>query len=191
MSASRLVRLIIPCLALPGIAFAHTAASGPVFTLLAAQSTLTYTFIQAGAANEGKFKVFTARFDPDAQTLTVVIDMRSFDTGDAQRNGLLGGRDFFDVAQFPQARFTATQLRRTAGGYVATGALTLRGITRTLAVPFTWRVIESGGRKVGLLDGTTVLKRLDFGVGQGEWRATEWLGNTVTVRFALRMAVAR
>lgn len=191
MSASRLVRLIIPCLALPGIAIAHTAASGPVYTLIAAHSSLTYTFIQAGAANEGKFNVFTARFDPRAKTLAVVIDMRSFDTGDAQRNGLLGGRDFFDVAQFPQARFTSTQLRRTAAGYVATGALTLRGITRTIAVPFSWRVIDRGGRQVGLLDGTTVLKRLDFGVGQGQWRATEWLGNAVTVRFALRMAATR
>lgn len=191
MSASRLVRLIIPCLALPGIAIAHSAASGPVYTLIAAHSTLTYTFIQAGAANEGKFNVFTARFDPRAKTLAVVIDMRSFDTGDAQRNGLLGGRDFFDVAQFPQARFTSTQLRRTAAGYVATGALTLRGITRTIAVPFSWRVIDRGGRQVGLLDGTTVLKRLDFGVGQGQWRATEWLGNAVTVRFALRMAATR
>ena len=191
MSASRLVRLIIPCLALPGIAIAHSAASGPVYTLIAAHSSLTYTFIQAGAANEGKFNVFTARFDPRAKTLAVVIDMRSFDTGDAQRNGLLGGRDFFDVAQFPQARFTSTQLRRTAAGYVATGALTLRGITRTIAVPFSWRVIDRGGRQVGLLDGTTVLKRLDFGVGQGQWRATEWLGNAVTVRFALRMAATR
>ncbi len=190
MTASRLVRLMIPCLALPGIALAHAAATGPVYTLIAAHSTLTYTFIQAGAANQGRFKVFTARFDPGAKMLTVVIDMRSFDSGDAQRNGLLGGRDFFDVAQFPQARFTSTQLRRTVGGYVATGALRLRGVTRTIAVPFSWRVIDSGGRQVGLLDGTTVLKRLDFGVGQGQWRATEWLGNAVTVRFALRMTAA-
>lgn len=186
MSASRLARLLVLWLALPAIAAAH-AASGPVYTLIPANSTLTYTFVQAGAANHGRFKTFKVRFDPSAGTLAVLIDMRSFDTGDAERNGILGGRDFFDVARYPQARFTATRLRKTASGYLATGPLTLRGVTRTVSVPFSWRLVRTGGREVGLLDGTTVLKRLAFGVGQGQWRATEWLGNAVTVRFALRL----
>ena len=190
MSPARILRLTIPWLALPASAIAHAAAPGPVYTLIGAHNTLTYTFTQAGAANHGRFKKFTVRFDPGAKTLTVRIDMRSFDTGDAQRNSILGGRDFFDVVRYPQARFTATRLQRTSSGYLATGPLTLRGVTRTVSVPFTWRIVETGGRRVGLLEGSTVLERLDFGVGRGEWRATEWLGNAVTVRFALRMAPA-
>ena len=189
MSPARIARLMIPWLALRTAAIAH-ATPGPVYTLIGAHSTLTYTFTQAGAANQGRFKKFTVRFDPDAKRLAVRIDMRSFDTGDAQRNSILGGRDFFDVARYPQARFTATRLERTSSGYLATGPLTLRGVTRTVAVPFTWRIVETDGRRVGLLEGSTVLERLEFGVGQGEWRATEWLGNAVTVRFALRMAPA-
>lgn len=190
MSASRIVRLIAPGLALPALAAAHAAPPTSLYTLIAAHSALTYTFTQAGAANQGRFKAFTVRFDPRGRTLQVIIDMRSLDTGDAQRNSILGGPDFFDVARFAQARFTATRLRKTATGYVATGPLTLRGVTRTIAVPFSWRVIKRGGRQIGLLDGSTVLKRLSFGVGQGEWGATEWLGNAVTVRFALQMTAA-
>ncbi len=186
----RIIRLTAVWLALPAIAMARGATPGPVYTLRAAHSTLTYTFTQAGAANHGRFRTFTVRFDPGAGTLAVVIDMRSFDTDDAQRNDILGGADFFDVARFPRARFTATRLRKTAHGFVATGPLTLRGITRVISVPFTWRVIDTRGREIGLLDGTAVLERLDFGVGQGEWRATEWLGNPVTVHFALRLAPA-
>jgi hypothetical protein len=31
------------------------------------------------------------------------------------------------------------------------------------------------------------VKRLDFGVGQGDWKSTEWVGNDVTVTFNLRL----
>jgi polyisoprenoid-binding protein YceI len=151
-----------------------------------AHSTLSYTFTQAGAANHGVFKSFSVQFDPHAKALTVVIDMHSFDTHDAQRNTLLGGAQFFDVARYPQARFTATRLQRTAKGFIATGPLTLRGVTRTVSIAFTWQ--PRGGSAE--LQGKTVIDRLAFGIGQGEWRATEWLGNPVTVRFALRMVPA-
>lgn len=161
---------------------------GPAYTLLAPQSSLTFTFIQAGGRNQGRFESFAATFDPAAGRLSVVIDMRSFDTGDQQRNGLLGGGDFFDVAQYPRSRFTATRIDRTATGYEAVGTLTLRGMTRPMAVPFAWRTAIVQGRSIGYLSGQLVLRRLDFGVGQGQWRFTEWVGNDVTIRYSLVLA---
>jgi cytochrome b561 len=167
---------------------AHATGAGATYSLIAAQSSLTYTFIQAGGADQGQFKSYTVSFDPTAGRLDVVIDMRSFDTGDSQRNSVLGGKDFFDVAQYPQARFTATHLGKTATGYDATGSLALRGITRNITIPFTWRTASVQGRTVGYLAGQTTLQRLDFGIGQGEWHSTEWLANAVTVRYKLVLA---
>ncbi|HET9105842.1 MAG TPA: YceI family protein [Steroidobacteraceae bacterium] len=164
---------------------AAAAPRAPAYTLLASQSSLTYTFIQAGARNQGRFGSFAASFDPAAGRLSVVIDMRSFDTGDQQRNGMLGGKDFFDVAQYPQSRFTASRIERTATGYEAIGSLTLRGVTRPVTVPFAWRTAIVQGRSVGYLSGQLVLRRLDFGVGQGQWHSTAWLGNDVTVHYSL------
>jgi cytochrome b561/polyisoprenoid-binding protein YceI len=160
-------------------------ATGAPYTLVAAQSSLTYAFTQAGADNQGRFKGFTVSFDPGAGRLYVVVDMRSFDTGDQQRNGILGGKDFFDVAQYPQSRFTATRIQRTATGYEATGPLTLRGVTRNITIQFTWRTATVQGRAVGYLTGRASLRRLDFGVGQGQWKSTEWVGDPVTVRYSL------
>jgi polyisoprenoid-binding protein YceI len=40
------------------------------------------------------------------------------------------------------------------------------------------------------LKGTAKIKRLDFGVGQGEWQDTSTVGNDVQVRFALRLKSA-
>ncbi len=190
MTATDTLRRTALWLVLCACTRAYAGTNGPTYTLVAAHSSLTYTFKQAGAANVGRFKRFSVRFDPRAGTLAVVIDMRSFDTGDGQRNGLLGGHDFFDVARYPQARFRAARLQKTSTGYLATGPLTLRGVTHTVEVPFTWRTVQRGGRDVGTLKGATVIRRLDFGVGQGQWRATEWLGNAVTVRFALNMTSA-
>lgn len=160
-------------------------ATAPSYTLLAAQSSLTYVFNQAGADNQGRFKAFTVSFDPAAGRLDVAVDMRSFDTGDQQRNGILGGRDFFDVVHWPQSRFTATRITKTATGYQATGALTLHGVTRNITIPFTWRTAAVQGRTVGYLAGQTSIRRLDFGVGQGQWKSTEWVGDEVTVRYSL------
>jgi cytochrome b561/polyisoprenoid-binding protein YceI len=184
----RITLFALAALMLPPPAARASAARGapaPAYTLLGAQSSLTYTFIQAGARNRGRFGSFAATFDPAAGRLSVVIDMRSFDTGDAQRNGMLGGKDFFDVAQYPQARFTATRIEKTATEYEAIGSLTLRGVTHPVTVPFTWRTATVRGRSVGYLSGQLVLRRLDFGIGQGQWHSTAWLGNDVTVRYSL------
>jgi polyisoprenoid-binding protein YceI len=43
------------------------------------------------------------------------------------------------------------------------------------------------GRSVGYLAGRMTLKRLDFGVGQGQWQSTEWVGNDVTVRYSVEL----
>jgi len=160
-------------------------AAAPAYTSVAAQSALTYTFRQAGADNQGRFKSFAVSFDPAAGRLDVVIDMRSYDTGDPQRNDTLGGKDFFDVAQYPQSKFIASHIDRTATGYAATGSLTLRGVTHQITVPFTWRATTVQGHSVGYLSGQTTLRRLDFGVGQGQWRSTGFLDDEVEVRYTL------
>lgn len=169
---------------------AHAAAQNAAYTLLPAHSSLTYSFTQAGGTNQGRFNSYSVRFDPTAGRLQVVIDMRSFDTGDGQRNGILGGKDFFDVAQYPQASFTAQRLAKTASGYQATGKLTLRGVSRTVVVPFAWHTTEVRGRQIGTLTGQTTIQRLDFGIGQGQWHSTAWVGDAVTVHFALELATA-
>jgi cytochrome b561 len=166
-------------------------AAGPAYTVVAARSSLTYAFTQAGADNQGRFKSFAVSFDPTAGQLDVVIDMRSFDTGDQQRNGILGDKDFFDVAQYAQSRFTASRIERTATGYAALGSLTMRGVTRNITIPFTWRTATVQGHVVGYLSGQTTLQRLDFGVGQGQWQSTEWVGNEVTVRYSLTLTASK
>jgi cytochrome b561 len=173
------------------LAPAAARAAGPAYTAVATQSSLTYSFTQAGAENQGRFKSFAVTFDPVAGRLDVVVDMRSSDAGDQQRSDTLAGEDFFDTAQYPQSHFTASRIEKTATGYEATGSLTLRGVTRSIAIPFTWRTATVQGHPVGYLSGQTTLQRLDFGVGQGQWKSTDWVGNAVTIRYSLTLTTSQ
>jgi polyisoprenoid-binding protein YceI len=172
---------------------ARAADAGPAhYTLDPTKSALEYQFEQAGAQNKGKFTKFTVTLDfsPDnlaTSKLDVVVEMGSSDTGDKERDDTLKGADLFAVTKFPQAHFTSTQITRTANGYDAAGKLTLRGVSRDIHVPFSFKTADEQGKPAGYLLGKTTIKRLDFGVGQGDWKSTEWVGSDVSVSYSLRL----
>jgi polyisoprenoid-binding protein YceI len=176
----------------PGRA-AHAADSPPArYSLDPVKSTLEYQFEQAGAQNKGRFTKFAATLDFSAENLPaskldVVIEMASSNTGDKERDDTLKSGDLFAVAKFPQAHFTSTQITKTANGYDAAGKLTLRGVSRDIHVPFSFKSADEQGKPMGNLLGKTTIKRLDFGVGQGDWKSTEWVGNDVSVSYSLTL----
>ena len=165
------------------------------YVLDPAKSTLEFAFVQAGAQNKGQFKRFTVTMDFSADNLAashldVTIDMNSLDSGDQERDQTLRDTDLFAVKKFAQARFSAGQIVKTASGYEAVGKLTIRDVTRDARVPFSFRTVQEGGAATGYMSGKTSVKRLDYGVGQGDWKATDQVSNEVGVSFALRLSAA-
>jgi polyisoprenoid-binding protein YceI len=160
------------------------AAADGHYALDPAKSTLEYQFTQAGALNKGRFTKYTVTLDVAADVpskLDVVIEMGSLDTGDKERDDTLKTADLFSVAKFPQSHFTSTQITKTPSGYDAAGKLTIRGVTKDVHVPFTFSAAN------GSLIGKVRLQRLDYGVGQGDWKATDQVGNDVAVTYALHL----
>jgi polyisoprenoid-binding protein YceI len=165
---------------------ARAADSATSYTADPNLSRLEFIGIQAGAEFKGVFHKFTAAIDfaPDALAsahFDVLIDLNSVDTMDKDRDKTMRGPDIFDVAHFPTAHYVTRSFTKTATGYSAAGTLTLHGVTKDVPIDFQW-VSTPGGAK---LEGTTKLKRLDFGVGQGDWKSTEWVGDAVKVAFSL------
>ena len=149
-------------------------------------SRLVFTGVQAGADFKGVFHKFTAAVDfaPDtlaASHLDVLIDMGSVDSMDKDRDKTIVGADVFDVAHNPTAHYVTKSISKTAAGYTAQGALTLHGVTKDVPIDFQFTSSATGAK----LDGTSQLKRLDFGVGQGDWKSTEWIGDVVKISFSL------
>jgi polyisoprenoid-binding protein YceI len=174
----------IGCL-LPGVIGATSFSADP------AQSRLEFNFVQAGARNSGQFKEFTVRFDAHTQSgggsLEVIIDTRSLDTQDADRDAMLRSGYFFESDFHPYARFKSVQIVATGNGsYEANGRLTIRETTRDITLPFTMDTAsETQGPR---LHGSLTVRRLDYGVGQGDWRATTWIRNDVNVSFDVRLS---
>lgn len=145
-------------------------------------STLTFATKYQGEVFTGRFPAFTTRlsFDParlQGARLDVVIPLAGAATGNAERDSTLKDADFFNVAKFPQARFVATRFRALGGNrYAADGQLTLRGVSRPVTLGFTW---TPGAAPV--LTGRATVKRLDFGVGAGDWADTSLIPNEVAV----------
>jgi polyisoprenoid-binding protein YceI len=160
-----------------------------------AQSTLTFYPTLAGGEFAGRFERFDARirFDParPAQcVLDVTVDLLSARTGEPERDTTLAGPEFFQAARFPQAKFAARDCRPTgAQRYEVTGRLELRGVARELPLTLRFEPPSRPGQPAHMT-GSAVVQRLVFGVGQGDWRSTEWLADAVRVQFDLRLVTA-
>ena len=194
MTESRLSVTVASIAALlSGVALADAPAGTTHFAADPAKSSLQFSFAQAGAQNTGKFSKFPVALDaaPDGSAvskLDVTVDMTTLDSGDKERDDTLRGPDLFSVTKFPKAHFVATQITRTASGFDALGKLTLRDVTRDQHVQFTLRTANEQGHPTLYLTGKTTIHRLDFGVGQGDWKSTEWVGADVTVSYNVRLA---
>jgi polyisoprenoid-binding protein YceI len=185
-----MIRRLMPSMALlaslPLSTAAGAADSVPSYVSDSQQSRLEFAGVQAGAEFKGVFHRFTAAvdFNPDAlasSRIDVEIDLKSVDSMDKDRDTTLRGPDIFDVAKWPAAHYVTRGFSRTATGYAAVGALTLRGVTKDVPIDFQF-VRNAAGAK---LEGSAKLKRLDFGAGQGDWKSTEWVADAVKVSFSL------
>ncbi len=153
----------------------------------AAKSSLGFTAAVSGKTFDGKFKTWAAEiaFDPanpSAGHAKVTIDMGSAATGDRQRDASLPTSDWFDVKKMPQALFEATSFKALGGNqFEADGTLTIRGIKKDVAMPFTLDITGDDAHAKGKLD----IVRTDYGVGQGEWKDGSTVALGVSITFDL------
>jgi polyisoprenoid-binding protein YceI len=169
--------------AMPGAAGAVTSYSADP-----QKSRLEFVGVQAGADFKGAFRKFTAAIDfaPDALASShfdVQIEVNSVDSMDKDRDTTIRGPDILDAAHWPTAHYLTRSFTKTATGYSALGALTLRGVTKDVPIDFQFTAGPAGAK----LDGSAKLKRLDFGAGQGDWKSTEWVGDAVKISFSLEL----
>jgi polyisoprenoid-binding protein YceI len=182
--------------ALAAVAPCAAGAGAPSYSMDASKSTLGFVAEQTGGKFEGAFRKFQATIAFSATDLTtsrfdVSADPASADTQEEQRDTTLRGPDFFDVGHFKTAHFITTSFTRTAAGtFEATGKLTLRDVTRDVKIAFSFQSRKEGGAEVSYLTGSATLKRLDFGIGRGDYADSAAVGNDVLVKFNLRLVPA-
>lgn len=153
----------------------------------AGRSSVRFVFKQMNVPVEGRFKRFTGEiaFDParpEAGRAGIDIDLASIDAGSSEANEEVAGKLWFDTKTHPVARFAATAVRPLGGDrFEVAGRMSIKGRTHELRTPATFRI--EGGAAV--FAGSFVLKRADFGIGEGLWADFGTVANEVRIAFRL------
>jgi polyisoprenoid-binding protein YceI len=163
-------------------------ADVPSWQIIPENSSLTFTAIQNNAPVSGKFTQFSGdiKFDPaelQASHIRIIVNMASVTTDYADVADTLKTVDWFNIAAFPEAVFTASDFIKTNDkSYQAKGMLTIRN--KTVPAVLTFTLTEFSQTKAQA-EGFILLKRLAFNIGQGEWQNTDNVKDEVQVRFKI------
>lgn len=154
-----------------------------------AQSRLGFQYRAMGAPVEGEFHRYLADIQWDANQpasahIRLDVDTGSIDAGLPDATSEAAKSEFFDSRRYPWARFVSTTVQpQGKGRYLLQGMLTIKGISR----PVSLSILLRADGPAQQLKGTFVLKRLDFGIGQGQWADTSALANEVPVAFSFKL----
>jgi polyisoprenoid-binding protein YceI len=115
----------------------------------------------------GQFSGVITVAEGGTPSVTAEIAVNSVNTGNEQRDAHLRSADFFDASQFPTATYVSRAVRPNGDNYVLEGDLTLKGVTKPVALALMFNGVNPGmghGEVTGF-EASVVLSRKDFGVG--------------------------
>ncbi len=179
------MKYLISLLALT-LLFSPRVEAKPYTSIVPGASSVTFRYSQMGVAMDGRFKKFSADLQLDPSMLEsararVVIDLPSIDTGSSEADEEVVGKSWFNVAGYPTATFVLETLKQSAPGqFEATGKLTMKGRSREIKAP-----LKLSPR--GVLTGSFVIRRADYGIGEGMWSKFDVVANEVTVNLSLTL----
>lgn len=119
----------------------------------------------------GQFREFTGtiQFDPTDLTkssVNVVIKTASINTNVEMRDNDLRSPNFFNAAKYPEITFKSSHIEKKGDGYVAIGNLSMHGVVKEIALPFTIspKIKDPWGKDRFAVEGTLTLDRRDWGL---------------------------
>lgn len=175
--------LLLPALLLASFS-AHAVEYGNV---LVDKSQITFTSKQMGVPVDGKFGKFAAAlsFDtakPENGKAQIEVELASVDAGSKDANDEVVGKGWFNVKEHPKARFVSSSVRALGNNrFEAKGQMTIKGKTRDMTVPFSYKPDGANG----LFEGVLPLQRTQFGIGEGAWADTSVVADEVPIKFRL------
>jgi polyisoprenoid-binding protein YceI len=166
--------------------FTTSHAGANALTVDAAKSTIAFNFKQSGIALQGRFTKFDAKIFFDMKKLEATkaefsVDMSSVELGDPAYNDESAGPDWFNTRKFPRAAFVTDNVRAGADSskLEAIGELTIKGATRPIKAQFS----VTGDATNPIVEGSFIMKRRDWNIGDNEWKAIAIVADDVTVTF--------
>lgn len=103
---------------------------------------------------------------PEDSRVDVQIDAASIDTRSPDRDGHLRSPDFLDAEQHPTLTFASTAVRPAGDGWIVSGDLTIRGVTRPVDLRTTYLGTHDSpfGQTVAAWSAQTEITREEWGI---------------------------
>jgi polyisoprenoid-binding protein YceI len=174
---------------------AQVAVAPGTYPIDNSHSTVGFSVPILGGLSQvkGKFTDFNVTLNHNENDVTkssvnVIIKATSVDTGIERRDNHLRNPDFFDVEKFPEITFKSERIEKKGKQFVAFGPLTMHGVTKQIALPFTvngvYKNPTSNKRSLGY-SAKMVLNRRDFGINYSRQDNPTFIGDNITVEIEL------
>jgi polyisoprenoid-binding protein YceI len=166
-----------------------------LFGIDAAHSELSFRIGFLGINNvRGTFADYSAAIlyddnDVTRTSLTLIIDVASIATQNDWRDNDLRSDRFFDAERYPNITFQSDRIDETDDGYVLHGRLTIKDVTKEVAIPFarTLARMEDGGWgnvRIGFA-GELTLNRKEYDVLGNDFWGNTVLSEEVVIEFSV------
>ena len=149
------------------------------------------------ATVRGQFMDFSGDvyFDPDhpeESRFEFAIKVNSVDTKVGKRDTHLRSPDFFDAAKYPLITFESARVVSAGDNkYIVEGTLTIKDVSRDLALEFVYHGQKDNplkpGEIVAGLDTRLTIDRLAFNVGDGKFYKMGVVGKDVDILLTLEL----
>lgn len=143
-------------------------------------SHIKFSADQEGKPFTGEFQDFSGiiSFNPDAletSFVKITIPLKSVEAGSKDRNSTLPGKVWFSTKKFPTAVYTSSDISSDGTGYIAKGALMLKGTSVPFDIPFELNIDGD----IAVMTAFTGMDRTLWNVGAAPWDTDEWVSRTV------------
>jgi polyisoprenoid-binding protein YceI len=145
----------------------QSVAQGERYLINAQNSKIEFIGSKVVGSQNGFFEKFDGVIyyagQPEKSRVEITIDMNSVKTDADGLTTHLKTPDFFDVAKYPQATFTSTEIKpggEKGATHTITGNLQLRGVTK--AITFPANIAVTGDAVT--VDSNFTINRKEFGI---------------------------
>ena len=168
------------------------AVTGGTYAADPNHSQILYTYTHLGfTQNMGLMSGAkgTLTLDPKAPSsakVSIDVPVSTIHTSIAALDSELVGPMFFDAAKFPNAHFESTSVTVNGDNAMINGDLTIHGVTKPATIKATFAAAGANPmskKETISFNGTTSIKRADFGLGMAVPMVADQVDLTITVAF--------
>jgi polyisoprenoid-binding protein YceI len=98
-----------------------------------------------------------------SSSIIASIDAKTVSTGVSLRNSDLRNKEeWLNTDRYPRITFKSKKIEKTDKGYIVSGDMTIKGVTKPVEIPFTFTSKDA----TGIFKGQFTIKREDYNLGK-------------------------